>query len=133
MAECSTANKVLRRRKNSLAGLITGRRPIAAQNRLRLGSDHPVSLCPSSPLFLQSRNFADESIGFCIGKLGREITMPLAFALEAFFAFMVTQIIGSPVLFVVILAPVFFCRGEMCALFPAVTGDVFGAKNGSDF
>ncbi len=26
--------------------------------------------------------------------------MPLAFALEAFFAFMVTQIIGSPVFFV---------------------------------
>jgi hypothetical protein len=118
MAECSTANKVLRRRKNSLAGLITGRRPIAAQNRLRLGSDHPVSLCPSPPLFLQSRNFADESIGFCIGKLGKEITMPLASALEAFFAFMETQIIGSPVVFVVILALVFFAWVKCMHCFP---------------
>ncbi len=55
--------------------------------------------------------------------------MALVFALEAIFVFMVTRITDSPVLFVVVFSLVFFCWGEIYALFPAVTGDVFGAKN----
>ena len=60
--------------------------------------------------------------------------MALVFTLEAIFVFMVTQITDSPVLFVVVFSLVFFCWGEIYALFPAVTGDLFGAKNsGSNY
>lgn len=62
-------------------------------------------------------------------KLGRAYTMALAFALEAIFVFLVTQVGDSPVLFVIVFSLVFLCWGEIYALFPAVTGDVFGAKN----
>src|SRR5208283_5408432 len=67
--------------------------------------------------------------GFISDKLGREFTMALVFTLEAIFVFMVTRITDSPVLFAVVFSLVFFCWGEIYALFPAVTGDVFGAKN----
>ncbi len=55
--------------------------------------------------------------------------MALVFALEAVFVFLVTQITDNPVLFVVVFSLVFLCWGEIYALFPAVTGDLFGAKN----
>lgn len=72
--------------------------------------------------------------GFLSDKLGREYTMALAFALEAVFVFLVTKVAGSPVFFVVAFSLVFLCWGEIYALFPAVTGDVFGAKNsGSNY
>jgi MFS transporter, OFA family, oxalate/formate antiporter len=67
--------------------------------------------------------------GFVSDKLGREYTMALVFTLEAIFVFLVTQISDSPVLFVVVFSLVFLCWGEIYALFPAVTGDLFGAKN----
>ncbi len=66
--------------------------------------------------------------GFVSDKLGREYTMALAFALEAVFVFLVTQVANNPVLFVVAFSLVFLCWGEIYALFPAVTGDVFGSK-----
>ncbi|MDA8406869.1 MAG: oxalate/formate MFS antiporter [Deltaproteobacteria bacterium] len=72
--------------------------------------------------------------GFLSDKLGREYTMALAFTLEAVFVFLVTKVAGSPVFFVVAFSLVFLCWGEIYALFPAVTGDVFGAKNsGSNY
>jgi MFS transporter, OFA family, oxalate/formate antiporter len=67
--------------------------------------------------------------GFASDKLGREYTMALVFTLEAIFVFLVTQVTDNPVLFVVVFSLVFLCWGEIYALFPAVTGDVFGAKN----
>ena len=67
--------------------------------------------------------------GFVSDKLGREYTMALVFSLEAVFVFLVTQVTDNPVLFVVVFSLVFLCWGEIYALFPAVTGDVFGAKN----
>jgi MFS transporter, OFA family, oxalate/formate antiporter len=67
--------------------------------------------------------------GFISDKLGREYTMALVFALEAIFVFLVTQVTDSPVLFVAVFSLVFLCWGEIYALFPAVTGDLFGAKN----
>ena len=42
-----------------------------------------------------------------------------------------TQIMGSPILFVVLLPFVFLAWGEIYALFSAITGDVFGARNAS--
>jgi MFS transporter, OFA family, oxalate/formate antiporter len=62
-------------------------------------------------------------------KLGREYTMTLAFAVEAFLIFLMTQIHGHPILFVLVLPFVFLSWGEIYALFSAITGDVFGPKN----
>lgn len=62
-------------------------------------------------------------------KYGREYTMAFAFAFEATLIFLVTQITGYPILFVVLLPFVFLAWGEIYALFSALTGDVFGPKN----
>jgi OFA family oxalate/formate antiporter-like MFS transporter len=62
-------------------------------------------------------------------KYGREYTMAFAFALEATLIFLVTQITGYPILFVILLPFVFLAWGEIYALFSALTGDVFGPKN----
>jgi len=64
-------------------------------------------------------------------KFGREYTMAFAFAFEGILIFAMTQIMGSPVLFVVLLPFVFLAWGEIYALFSAITGDVFGARNAS--
>jgi OFA family oxalate/formate antiporter-like MFS transporter len=40
-----------------------------------------------------------------------------------------TQITGSPILYVLVLPFVFLSWGEIYALFSAITGDVFGPKN----
>lgn len=64
-------------------------------------------------------------------KIGREYTMTLAFALEGFLIFMMTQITGQPMLFVILLPFVFLSWGEIYALFSAITGDIFGPKNAS--
>jgi OFA family oxalate/formate antiporter-like MFS transporter len=55
--------------------------------------------------------------------------MTLAFAVEAFLIFLMTQIHGSPILFVLVLPFVFLSWGEIYALFSAITGDIFGPKN----
>jgi len=62
-------------------------------------------------------------------KVGREYTMTLAFGIEAVLIFLVTQITGNPMLFVILLPFVFLSWGEIYALFSAITGDVFGPKN----
>lgn len=62
-------------------------------------------------------------------KLGREYTMTLAFAVEGFLIYLMTQIHGHPMLFVLVLPFVFLSWGEIYALFSAITGDVFGPKN----
>jgi OFA family oxalate/formate antiporter-like MFS transporter len=64
-------------------------------------------------------------------KFGREYTMAFAFALEGLLIFAMTQIVGSPILFVVLLPFVFLAWGEIYSLFSAITGDVFGPKNAS--
>lgn len=69
--------------------------------------------------------------GMISDKLGRENTMAIAFAVEAGFIFLVTQILGSPMLFILVLPFVFLSWGEIYALFSAITGDVFGPKNAS--
>ena len=64
-------------------------------------------------------------------KMGREYTMTLAFALEGFLIFMMTQIAGNSIAFVILLPFVFLSWGEIYALFSAITGDIFGPKNAS--
>ncbi|SDS10056.1 oxalate/formate MFS antiporter [Bradyrhizobium canariense] len=62
---------------------------------------------------------------------GRENTMMIVFLVEAACIFAVTQIAGSPVLFVVIFPLVFFGYGQLNTLLSATTGDLFGSRYAS--
>ena len=64
-------------------------------------------------------------------KIGREVTMAVAFGIEAILIFLVTRINRSPMFFMLLLPFVFLSWGEIYALFTAITGDVFGPKNAS--
>ena len=54
-------------------------------------------------------------------------TMAITFFLEAIAIFALVQVIGNPVLFVV-LGLVFFAWGNIYSLFPAAIGDLYGPK-----
>jgi OFA family oxalate/formate antiporter-like MFS transporter len=75
--------------------------------------------------------FARIMWGAVSDKMGRENTMAFAFALEGVLIFLMTQISGSPLAFVILMPIVFLAWGEIYALFSAITGDVFGPKNAS--
>jgi MFS transporter, OFA family, oxalate/formate antiporter len=75
--------------------------------------------------------FARIMWGAVSDRFGREYTMAFAFALEGTLIFLMTQIMGSPIAFVILLPFVFLAWGEIYALFSAITGDVFGPKNAS--
>jgi len=75
--------------------------------------------------------FARIMWGAVSDRFGREYTMAFAFALEGLLIFMMTQIMGSPLAFVILMPFVFLAWGEIYALFSAITGDVFGPKNAS--
>jgi OFA family oxalate/formate antiporter-like MFS transporter len=64
-------------------------------------------------------------------RFGREYTMAFAFTLEGFLIFLMTQIAGMPMAFMLLMPFVFLAWGEIYALFSAITGDVFGPKNAS--
>jgi OFA family oxalate/formate antiporter-like MFS transporter len=64
-------------------------------------------------------------------RFGRENTMAFAFALEGVLIFLMTQIAGNPIAFMILMPFVFLAWGEIYALFSAITGDVFGPKNAS--
>ena len=73
--------------------------------------------------------FARIMWGSISDRLGREYTMAFAFALEGVLIFLMTQIAGSPIAFMILMPFVFLAWGEIYALFSAITGDVFGPKN----
>jgi OFA family oxalate/formate antiporter-like MFS transporter len=75
--------------------------------------------------------FARIMWGSISDRFGREYTMAFAFALEGVLIFLMTQIMGSPVAFMILMPFVFLAWGEIYALFSAITGDVFGPKNAS--
>ena len=75
--------------------------------------------------------FARIMWGSISDRFGREYTMAFAFALEGVLIFMMTQIAGNPMAFMILMPFVFLAWGEIYALFSAITGDVFGAKNAS--
>ena len=75
--------------------------------------------------------FARIMWGAVSDRFGREYTMAFAFALEGVLIFMMTQISGSPIAFMILMPFVFLAWGEIYALFSAITGDVFGPKNAS--
>ncbi len=75
--------------------------------------------------------FARIMWGAVSDRVGREYTMAFAFTLEGVLIFLMTQISGSPIAFMLLMPFVFLAWGEIYALFSAITGDVFGPKNSS--
>ena len=64
--------------------------------------------------------------GWVSDHIGRYTTMAIAFALEALAILLLVQMIGHPVMFVILSGFVFFAWGEIYSLFPAAIADVFG-------
>jgi OFA family oxalate/formate antiporter-like MFS transporter len=66
--------------------------------------------------------------GYISDHIGRELTMTIAFALEAVAIFLLTRFATDPILFVVFTGLTFFGWGEIYSLMPATIGDFFGRK-----
>ena len=75
--------------------------------------------------------FARIMWGAVSDRFGREYTMAFAFTLEGVLILLMTQIMGMPIAFMILMPFVFLAWGEIYALFSAITGDVFGPKNAS--
>jgi len=66
--------------------------------------------------------------GFISDHIGRELTMTIAFGLEALAIFLLTRFATDPILFVIFTGFTFFGWGEIFSLMPATIGDFFGRK-----
>ena len=66
--------------------------------------------------------------GWVSDQIGREMTMFVAFALEAVGILALYNFGSNPVLFVIMTGLVFFAWGEIYSLFPSTCADTFGAK-----
>src|SRR5438034_1585398 len=66
--------------------------------------------------------------GWVSDNIGRELTMFIAFALEAAGILMLYQFGSDPVAFVILTGLVFFAWGEIYSLFPSTCADTFGSK-----
>jgi MFS transporter, OFA family, oxalate/formate antiporter len=66
--------------------------------------------------------------GWISDQIGREVTMALAFSLEAVAILVLFVFIDRPALFVVLTGLVFFGWGEIFSLFPSTLTDTFGPK-----
>jgi MFS transporter, OFA family, oxalate/formate antiporter len=66
--------------------------------------------------------------GWVSDHIGREMTMALAFTLEAVAILVLFAFIDQPAMFVVLTGLVFFGWGEIFSLFPATLTDTFGPK-----
>jgi MFS transporter, OFA family, oxalate/formate antiporter len=66
--------------------------------------------------------------GWVSDQIGREQTMFIAFALEAFGILALYQFGQNPVAFVILTGVVFFAWGEIYSLFPSTCADTFGSK-----
>ena len=67
-------------------------------------------------------------LGWVSDQIGRELTMFIAFALEAVGILMLYQFGQNPVMFVILTGIVFFAWGEIYSLFPSTCTDTFGTK-----
>src|SRR2546430_12762614 len=67
--------------------------------------------------------------GWISDHIGRELTMTVAFSLEAIAIFLLIRFAPNPKLFVVFSAFTFFGWGEIYSLMPAICGDFFGRKH----
>jgi OFA family oxalate/formate antiporter-like MFS transporter len=66
--------------------------------------------------------------GWVSDQIGRELTMFIAFALEAVGILCLYKFGSNPVLFVILTGLVFFAWGEIYSLFPSTCADTFGSK-----
>jgi MFS transporter, OFA family, oxalate/formate antiporter len=66
--------------------------------------------------------------GWISDQIGRELTMLIAFGLEAVGIFMLYQFGQNPIAFVILTGMVFFAWGEIYSLFPSTCADTFGSK-----
>jgi len=66
--------------------------------------------------------------GWVSDQIGRELTMLIAFGLEAIGILTLYKLGQDPVLFVILTGVVFFAWGEIYSLFPSTCADTFGAK-----
>jgi MFS transporter, OFA family, oxalate/formate antiporter len=66
--------------------------------------------------------------GWVSDHIGREMTMTVAFGLEAIAIYVLLRFAHNPLLFVIFSAFTFFGWGEIYSLFPALCGDFFGRK-----
>jgi oxalate/formate antiporter len=66
--------------------------------------------------------------GWVSDHIGRELTMALAFSLEAVAILVLFAFIDQPAMFVVLTGLVFFGWGEIFSLFPSTLTDTFGPK-----
>jgi MFS transporter, OFA family, oxalate/formate antiporter len=66
--------------------------------------------------------------GWVSDHIGREVTMALAFSLEAAAILVLFAFITQPALFVVLTGLVFFGWGEIFSLFPSTLTDTFGPR-----
>ena len=66
--------------------------------------------------------------GWVSDHIGREVTMALAFSLEAAAILVLFAFISQPALFVVLTGLVFFGWGEIFSLFPSTLTDTFGPR-----
>src|SRR5437764_10820402 len=67
--------------------------------------------------------------GWISDNIGRELTMTIAFTLEACAIFLLVKFAHNPKAFVVFSAFTFFGWGEIYSLMPAICGDFFGRKH----
>jgi OFA family oxalate/formate antiporter-like MFS transporter len=67
--------------------------------------------------------------GWISDHIGRELTMTIAFTLEACAIFLLVKFAHNPTAFVVFSAFTFFGWGEIYSLMPAICGDFFGRKH----
>jgi len=67
-------------------------------------------------------------LGFVSDRIGRELTMFIAFMLEGIGIFALNIYGTTPVAFVLLSGAVFFAWGEIYSIFPATTRDHFGQK-----
>jgi MFS transporter, OFA family, oxalate/formate antiporter len=66
--------------------------------------------------------------GWVSDQIGRELTMLIAFSLEAIGIMALYTFGQSPVAFVILTGIVFFAWGEIYSLFPSTCADTFGSK-----
>jgi OFA family oxalate/formate antiporter-like MFS transporter len=66
--------------------------------------------------------------GWVSDRIGRELTMFIAFGLEAIGILALYRFGSDPVLFVILTGVVFFAWGEIYSLFPSTCADTFGSK-----
>ena len=66
--------------------------------------------------------------GWVSDRIGRELTMLIAFSLESVGILMLYIFGSDPILFVILTGLVFFAWGEIYSLFPSTCTDTFGSR-----